>query len=315
MYYFVNTDRWWNIFDFTMVTSIIVEHLIYAQDYNNPLFLRFFRVARGVRRVFKIARLAKHINDLKVIVQCIIGSAFSMTWCILALAGFSLVYAIFICQQFAEFLSENQSVDIESRTLISSSFGSVQPAVLTLFKCVSGGSDWGPEYELVAVLGQFNSIVFLSYMVMVWFSLANIITSIFVQKAMDCAQPGAHARALEQLKCDLDKARELASLFRMISGRSDHISATHLAECLQDVQVRSFFEVNGLDVTDIDTFLGLLTDGLEDDGQTIHLDTLVTGCLSLKGPARSIDLVSAGHRLIHIDGMLRRALQMMERQL
>jgi len=141
---------------------------------------------------------------------------------------------------------------------------------------------------------------------MVWFSLANIITGIFLQKAMHFAQPEAHTPALAQFKFSLSCARELSSLFRMFSGEADHISVEQLAECLEDIQVASFFQMHDLDVTDIDAFLELLTDK-EGDG-LIHLDTFVTGCLSLKGPARSIDLIALNHRLINLDRFVRSSL-------
>jgi len=253
----------------------------------------------------RMLRLANHVSDLRIIAQAFVGSLMSLMWCILVLAVFSFGYGLFFCSQFALLLAEGgNSLSPYKRQAILDNFGSVGMAVLTLLKSISGGIDWGEVYSIVGNIGNFSAMVFLSYVFTVWLSLCNIITSIFLDKAMNIARPEANAKALEHFKDRLANAQELARLFHMIAGESEIVTPDRLRTCLQDVRIGSHMATHGIDLTDVDTFLELLT---ENQGTAeIHINTFVTGCLSLRGNARSIDLLTIKHKLQCLEELLQR---------
>merc|ERR1711988_641141 len=61
--------------------------------------------------------------------------------------------------------------------------------MLTLYKACSGGLDWGGIYEGLNDVGWFYSMLFLLFMFFFEFALFNILTGIFVEKAMCAALP------------------------------------------------------------------------------------------------------------------------------
>jgi len=306
LFYLCNDDKWWNIFDLIMVGSTVADHVMthITNGQSNPLFLRALRIAKIARRVFRMVRLTRYISDLRLMVKCIIGSLLSLTWCVFLLAGFTLAYAIFFGQQFAIFLTtEGPNLSPDQVLDIRENFGSVQIATFTLLKSISGGVNWGEVYPIIGSLGLANSLVFLSYIIMVWLSLSNIITSIFLDKAMTLAQPEVHTRALRNFKNTLSAARELADLFKMISGKSENISMEQLQTCLEDVRTASFFQSHGLDITDVESFVELLTDSGAHG--VVNLETFVTACMSLKGPARSIDVLTLKQKILGVEEMIK----------
>jgi len=184
---------------------------------------------------------------------------------------------------------------------ILNSFGSVQLAGITLLKSISGGTDWGSVYKIIATLGGFSEVVFLSYICIVWLSLSNIITSLFLEKAMRLAQPDANVRALEHFKDNLASARELTELFWMLSGGSETITPEQLCTCLADVKTAALFATHEIDIGDVDAFLELIQDSYE---ARIHVRTFVRGCMSLRGTARSMDLQSVKRKLYVLEALL-----------
>jgi len=239
-----------------------------------------------------------------MMMQAFVNSLLALTWCVFLLAGFMLAYGIFFCQQFAGYLAQQDGTLSPAKVLeIRNNFGSVQIAMLTLLKTIAGGVDWGEVHSVVAYLGGLNSMVFVSYIVVVWLSLSNIITSIFLEKAMIKTKPEAQTRALDNLKENLASAREMVQLFHMISRNSETITPERIAACLEDVKVAALFETQGVEISDIGTFLDHLVE--IEGAQEIHVESFVTGCLSIKGPARSNDLLAVKHKLTLLEKDLR----------
>jgi len=307
VFYFLNDDKLWNIFDVAMVFFALGTSVVSGVHTSlNPMFLRFLRTAKIATKIFRVLKLTRYISDLRLMMQAFVGSLLSLMWCVFFLAGFTLAYGIFFCQQFAVFLVEHgKHLPVADKSETLESFGSVQLAAVTLLKSISGGVDWGDVYKTVARLGVFSEVVFLSYIFLVWLSLCNIITSLFLEKAMSLAQPEANARALEHFKDNLASARELAGLFHMMSGNSETVTPEHLSVCLGDVKTASLLATHGIDINDVDAFLELIQDSNE---AQIHVRTFVRGCMSLKGTAKSIDLLAVKHKLHVLEGLLKQLL-------
>jgi len=104
-FYLLNDDKWWNMFDVSMVLIGIGSQVVSGFNTSqSPMFLRFLRTAKIARKVFRMLKLTRFISDLRLMTQAFVGSLLSLMWCIFFLAGFTLAYGVYFCQQFAVFL-------------------------------------------------------------------------------------------------------------------------------------------------------------------------------------------------------------------
>jgi len=299
-YYFLNKECKWNAFDFVLAVLGVVDVLLTlfsSTAFASPLFMRFLRLLRVLKKVSRVVRLLQFFTDLRLIMQCVIGSFFSLFWSIVLLVMVLLVFSMIFVQQLTSAMVEKPSAFTpEEHQSIHDRFGSVQVGVFSLFQCVAGGTDWADCYDAVKLAGQLNSFIFIVLIVLMWLSLTNIITSIFVDKAMSVAQPQKDELMLSRRRADLASAGELRELFSQIDhNHSNTVTKKELQESMKDVRLATYFELKGLDVQDIEMFCDLLADMSGND--EIDADTFIAGCLRMKGVATSMDLLGLHHEL------------------
>jgi len=297
MYFFCNKHMYWNVFDLFLIVSGSLDtlwQLIFSgSPMGSPLYMRIARVGQ---RLFRVFRYMRFFHDLRLMLRCILGSLVSLFWSFILLALCTVLFAIVLVQQFSAYLIANpNTVKDEFLWEANRQFGSVSLASVTLFKCISGGSDWGSPLDLVVQTGRFSTFTFMVYIILVWLALMNVIVSLFVEKAMKLAQPDEHDRMLEKMTDDLANARELRDLFDTIDrDNSQSISRSEIQQCLDDVKIASYFQMKGLDTKNAAMFFDLLTS--QGHESTVDVDTFISGWLQLRGPASSIDVMSLQHK-------------------
>jgi hypothetical protein len=203
---------------------------------------------------------------------------------------FNLLFAIFFVQQITNYIiDEGPDVTEDYKAEAILYYGSVQTAMLSLFKGISGGNDWDTYFPVVEVTGWFNAGVFIFYILVIWISLTNIITSIFVEKALDFAKPGLEEEMMSRHMDDRQCAQDLKELFMAhdIDG-SNSISWAEFNECLHDKRLSEYLLYKGLDLKDAQAFFSLLA-GCSANGE-VDTKTIIGGCLKLRGAASNVDV-------------------------
>jgi len=292
-FFFWNDEMWWNLFDCVVVAVGIFELvLVYGtgvQTRYSPQFLRSLRIIK-VLKIFRAFRVVQFVKELRLMLACVLGSIMSLMWSFTLLGGLSLLFAAVMVQQMGVAVSES-TVAVDQISLVFQRFGSVQQALLTLFQCISGGEDWGPIYDLTTEAGMLSSACFLLYVLFVWLSLTNIITAIFVDKALQKAKPGADDLILQRHQQDLESIQQLQRMFRSIDeDGSNTLTFDELQQSFHNLQILDFFEVQGLDVKDVEMFFSLLSQISHSD--EIDMEAFVSGCLRMKGYATNLDVFS-----------------------
>lgn len=301
-FFFINEDWKWNTFDFLLAVLGLVDVFVTlffsrATAFFSPVFVRIVRLLRVLKKVSRVVRLLQFFTDLRLMMQCVLGSIFSLFWSIVLLGGFFVVFSIIFVQQLTSAVVDNRGVFSRKESQsIHDRFGSVQLGVLSLFQCVAGGADWAECYTVVTLAGWFSTTIFLVFILLTWLSLTNIITSIFVDKAMRLAQPHRDQLLLAKRREELGSAQELRNLFSHIDrNNSKTVTKQELQESMKDDALSSYFELKGLDVQDISMFCDMLAD-MSGNGE-IDADTFIAGCLRMKGLATSIDLLALHHEM------------------
>lgn len=196
-------------------------------------------------------------------------------------------------------MENHRTMSAASVDKIRKEFGSVERAVFTLFRGISGG-DWTTYYEMVSATGGINSFIFIVYISVVWLSVTNIITSVFVEKAMKLAQPEMEQLLLMRCKEDLENANELKALFaEMDLNASGTVNYEELQACFEDCRFTNYLKIKGLDIHDAKMFWRMLSSVA--DSYEIDVDSFVCGCLKMRGVALNIDLLQLNYetKIIH----------------
>lgn len=159
-----------------------------------------------------------------------------------------------------------------------------------LFKASSGGDDWGVYFAMLAESGQLACVTFILYIIFVWLSVTNIITSLFIDKAMKLAVPDMDDVLFEKRCAEIKQANEMKHVFDLMNVDKDEgISLSELRECIQDANFRSHCEIAGINIRDTEQFFEMLTS--INNTTTVDLDTFVSGCMHMRGLASSAELI------------------------
>jgi len=287
---FVCGPEWrWNVFDVAMVTMQIFEEIaaliaIGSHQHSSSVpgsnfsYLRLLRLVRLVR-VLRIVRVLRFIGELRKLVCSIGNSLQSLAWTLVLLIF--MLYVVGIC--FTQLVSHHiRSADGLTRgeEVLQEQFGSLGSSVLSLFQAMSGGMDWD---DLSRPLGEVHGslqLLFALYIAFAVLAMLNVVTGVFVDSAVQSSTK-------DQEDDFVLRMRELYNKTNLNGDGRLTWGAFELQ--LQKQDVAEYFQNVGINVSEAKSLFELLD--VHDSGE-IDADEFVMGCLRLRGPAKSVDLVT-----------------------
>jgi hypothetical protein len=196
------------------------------------------------------------------------------------------VFAIFFTQMVADYATDNE--DFGPGMPLFEYFGSTGDAVNSLYKAITGGADWeNMSTPLMTHISTWLGVVFALYVAFGALVLLNLVTGVFVDGAMNLNKQDHQFDVLKQ-------ARKVFKRYDDIDGSGtitpeefkQEIDTEAMQEMLQLIDVRP-------------TQASELFDILDWDGNgSLSLTEFVTGAMSLKGPAKAIDVLLIGREMI-----------------
>jgi len=316
LYFFVGVECQWNIFDFVLVLLALVDELvsvIFSQHSgltSDATALRSLRILK-LAKILRVMRILRVFVDLRLMLTSVIGSCISLLWSFVMLAFVYYLFGLVFVQSLTLFLLDGggevlvdvaDGPDLELKGLVMKYFGSVEKAMASLWIATMGGNDWNYLYSVVVETGVLNSILFVFFIGFIQISLMNILTAVFVERAMRLAQPDTMAQAREQRMKERSEAEELRRMcLEMDANNSGTVSADEFREHIESQEMRCYFSVLGLDIRNAQEFFEMLV--FISDGQEVDIDTFVEGCMQMRGHATGI----AQQNLIMETRLLRRA--------
>lgn len=296
LYFFLNADWKWNIFDLLLVLFALFDTVISQTSQNaglaNMTFLRTLRILK-ISKILRVFRLIRLVKDLRTIMLSIVGSAVPLFWAIVMMAIIFYMFSVVIVQGNVVYLEEtSQTLEslYDQDSELGSSFGSVEAGMLSLYKATTGGDDWSRFYKPLSETGAMNTWMYLFFVAFTQIALVNILTGIFVEKAMQLILDATDqdSLALEHRKHELKQAEELMVLcMNLDKNHSGTFDFAEFTESLQDPKFRAYMEVMGLDIKEVESFFGLVGG----NGTTeIRIIDFVNCCMKLKGVASCLDV-------------------------
>lgn len=288
--FFTNSDWKSNLFDAFVVLLQLIDNgislLLFSKRPSSlseisehtdsagalSLLLRIFRLIR----ILRLARTVHIVGEFQAIVVATASSLRPLCWTVVLLMLLIYMLGVFFTQMVTDHLVAVQSPEQEEMRAF---FGSLGASMMSLFQSISDGIEWR---EVVTPLTPIQSLLFVMFIAFCAFAFMNMLTGIFVDKALQSGQAERRRFLLKQV-------------WSIFNGGGDNISETgkvtweDFQAHLQDPSMQSILQAIDVDQEDAHELFHLLDvhhDGAIEVGEFVH------GCLHLEGPAKAIDLAA-----------------------
>eukprot|EP00927_Polykrikos_kofoidii_P071708 TRINITY_DN67945_c0_g1_i1.p1 TRINITY_DN67945_c0_g1~~TRINITY_DN67945_c0_g1_i1.p1 ORF type:complete len:613 (-),score=126.66 TRINITY_DN67945_c0_g1_i1:66-1853(-) len=289
-YYFVNQDMLWNLLDLVLISLASVATLATVfHDMGNVTSFGGTRVLRaaGLLRMFRFVKVFRGLaQTLLSFRKCLV-----VMWWSLVTVAFAMYFFAVVFMEGLTFYAASQEDVLDEETLsrIEFYFGSMADSMLSLYMSVTGGVDWQNIFHVVNQAGPFFGCLLVLFNGLFVVALFNVVTSLFVAKAVDIQRPMLPDIAAERDRRAAHFVEELKRVCRLLdAGNTGSISKPGFVESMKDGLVASHFTGIGLDINDASTFFDLVVPS--SDPEAVSVEAFVHGCLSLTGFASKADV-------------------------
>jgi len=277
----------WNVLDFVLIIGQIIDETAQAFFVSSrssgvsASLVRLIRLLRALR-VVRVMHAFHLIEELRFLVVCVQHSCQSFHWAAALIAVMVYVFSVYCTQ-----LATQAQIDSGPIDELDKYFGSVPRSSLSLFEALTGGVDWDTLVTpLMNHISPWMGVVFVIYISLAFLAVMNVITGIFVQKAMEGA-----------VQIDTNKkVRDTIELFQRLTsgekgkGRSAYIEKQKVLDNLEEEDFKKFFEKIDLNESGVSCLFEMLDP--EGEGR-VDLDHFLGGCMRLQEPAKAIDVILA----------------------
>eukprot|EP00913_Durusdinium_trenchii_P031676 g29662.t1 len=289
---FWGEDWGWMLLDAAIVISSLFEFVIevivsssndteQANVFTNMRLLRILRVAK-ITRAFRIVRLVRFIRSLRTLLLCIGRTLRAMAWSavllLLIMFLFALIFTDLCTEHIAQYGLEGKYGEFLDRRA-----GSLMDSMHTLYASITGGFTWIEVRDAFDDISPAWGLLFEAYIAFCNFAVLN-----------------DHELNLESVSQEKEKYfRAVRRLFTQLDQNSDGgITRKEFERAWKDPVLQTVFDALEISSTDAwDLFRQLDRDG---SGE-VDVDEFLEGCMMIKGPARSIDVVCIKKDLIACD--------------
>ncbi|CAE6923882.1 cac [Symbiodinium natans] len=269
-FFFFGESAGWNCFDFLLVAFsgfdvgyYIMQMARDKEETNsgNVSFMRLFRLFK-ITKILRTIRIIKVFRELSMMVE-------SFTKCLVAMF-WGLTLLIFLLYIFAQPV---QNLQTQER--------------LSLYMAVTGGNDWVEYYLTVRQCGTFYDILFLLYTFFFVFALFNIMTGVFVERALTAALPDRDEMIWEEQKKLAKQVEEFKALCNQLdTDGSGTITKSEFKKHMRSDVMVSYMSSVGLEMHDVEHFFRTVAG----EDEEVSIDRFVEGCMAMRGNATALDV-------------------------
>lgn len=297
--FFTNRDYAWNLFDVLMV-AVAIEEIFQAvlimagsggTETGNVVFMRLFRLLK-LLKALRFVRLLRSFRELRLMIGSIFGCVRSMFWAMVLLSLITFLFGLFFVQACVVEMavpSSKSSIDSQSRDAIVQYWASVQVAMNSLFLAGTGGDSWRYMAEPLLTVSPLVYGGFLIYIVFFLFVIANTLTSLFIDSYIDSSAKDDTML----IQAQKDKRREIIERAVKISREVDKdesgiIDASEFDAVCNNPELTALMDSLAVDPGNVREFFDMVSQGGQ---RPVTIAQFVHGCMKIRGPARSVDLV------------------------
>jgi len=311
---FCGEDWMWMLLDFLVVSTSVFEFIIevmvqnettaQASDgentnvFTNMRLLRILRVAK-ITRAFRIVRLVRFIRSLRTLLLCIGRTLRAMAWSAVLLLLIIFLFGLIFTDICTEALNtEPSELHPDTEIFLEKRCSSLEESMHTLFGSITGGFTWMEARDSFAEISWLFGWLFEVYIAFCNFAVLNVMTGVFCQSAIESAEKD-HELNLQNVSAEKEKYfRAVRRLFTTLDQNSDGgITKNEFEQAWDNPVLQTVFDA--LEISAQDAWQ-LFTELDSDGSGEVDVDEFLEGCMMLKGPARSIDVVRIKKDLLRL---------------
>jgi len=246
-------------------------------------------VLRLIRAILVLPEIAVKmelgVQEFRVMIRSLMGAFQPLVWCATPLLFILANFGVFITEGVLAFLLKNDSSEYDD---LISFFGTLDTAVLSLYKGILGGMDWGELYDVLIPLVWILRFAFLFFICFNCIAMLNIVAAVFIKTAFVRSESDRHFQIKKELDAKQTYLDTMQDVFAELDEDGDGmIYFSELENHLGKPEVGAYFSRLGVDVNEVEKLFLLLD---EDGSGCIDKAEFTFGCLRLKGEAKSLDL-------------------------
>lgn len=291
--FFCNDNYRWNIFDFTVVSTQVLDVLLTIMHTGRggssaKSAMSSIRILK-LARVLRIARIASAFPELHVLISSIMDSLNSLFWTMFLICVFIYAVGIIITQLVAEHKIEIGREAMEEQEALLEFYGTLDQAMVSLYMIISEGIHWSELMEPLAThISPSIKYLFVVFVGFQLFAMMNIITACFVDNAMKIAVAAERKEVVD-------------SIWTLIEGNGTVVDGERV---LTEEDFVQFY-----DTENVQRFLGLIHakqatnpkevfSYLDKDGDgAMNINEFIASCDELIGASKGMALASLGKEL------------------
>lgn len=218
----------------------------------------------------------------------VVGAMMTTLWSVMIISFICMVTGVFLVEGVLSFCIRHGSFTDDANAQLRHDFGNPRDAMLSLYKAMSGGQDWGELYSVVYPMGFLYRMAFLLFQVISFIALLNVVAAVFVESALERSKNDRSFKVHTAMKANQEFLTTMKNIFRRIdTNQCGTISLIELKENLRDKEVGAYFESLGIDANQATNLFHLLD---SDGNGSIDEKEFMFGCIKIKGEAKSLDI-------------------------
>mmetsp|Transcript_66846 Transcript_66846/g.157486 ORF Transcript_66846/g.157486 Transcript_66846/m.157486 type:complete len:582 (+) Transcript_66846:25-1770(+) len=303
LYFFINDNAVWNWMDFGLVAFSILELALSwsaGKGGNGTImYLRVFRLFKFAP-ILRSLRVITAFRELAMMMESFRSCIAAMFWSLVLLLFLVYMSALLFTQGVSDALTD-ASMTSDEEQVVREHFGSVIRTMLSLYMAVTGGNDWSLYYSILATTGIYQYL-FLGYTFFFAFAIYNILTGIFVERAVAANMPDREQQILQERKRLLEQADELRYLFECLDlDSSGFISLDEFVKCMKDPRIVAYMSSVGMSVHDVEYLFRVVAN----EDSEVEIDRFVDGCMAIKGSATALDMQKQFYHIQQLSSTLK----------
>eukprot|EP00929_Paragymnodinium_shiwhaense_P110684 TRINITY_DN7787_c0_g2_i1.p1 TRINITY_DN7787_c0_g2~~TRINITY_DN7787_c0_g2_i1.p1 ORF type:complete len:677 (-),score=117.39 TRINITY_DN7787_c0_g2_i1:416-2329(-) len=287
----------WNDYDLVIVACWLIQNLDMISSVGlPPLVLRLARLGR-LLRLLRFAKTFQVFDVLRLLVRSMEACLTALMWsamCVLLVMMGTTILMVSLLQEEIN----NEQIPFEARQDLYLYFGTFTRGFLSLFELTMG--NWVPiARTMVEHVSEWYMVFIIVYRTLVGFAVLKVVTAIFNAETFRVTQTDDDVMIMHKERAIAIHTRRMQQLLLEGDASQDgYLTISEFSDLMADNGVRKWLAAQEIEFKDIEVAFALID--TSKDGR-INAEELVRGLAALKGPAKSVDVLTMMHALTRIE--------------